>query len=632
MRPSFVAVVYLALALGAYASPSPWVVHERRTSIPTGWSHARKLPSSATVPLRFGLTQGNIEDIEKHLLDVSHPDSPNYGNHWTAEQVAATFAPRPESIDAVYAWLMGSGVGPERIKMSPSGSWVEVTSNIQEAENLLNTNYHVYAHESGKEHLACDHYHLPAHVAPHVDFVTPTIHFDAVLSKREIPGDIGLAGDSAFGPKTTGETIPDTSFTNDLKDCHTTITPDCLKALYNIKYTPVAGSKNSFAVVQYTPAGFLQSDLDMFAKKFNTGWAGKPPKLVSIDGGVVQTTNRSFEYDSEASVDIEYSSALLTTKQNVTVYQVGDLVEGASFNNFLDALDASYCKFAGGDDSNYDAIYPDTAKGGYTGKAQCGAYKPANVISSSYGYNEADLSAKYAARQCLEYGKLGLMGVTFVSGTGDSGVEGNRGMCLDSKGAQVANGTRFNPTFPGTCPFVTAVGATQIKAGGSVTDPEIACKDHIQSGGGFSNYFKVPAYQKSAVSAYLKSHAPKYPAGTYNITGRAYPDLAANGAHYAVAVVGKFTPTYGTSASAPVMAAMLALVNDARIAKGKKPIGFINPTLYSSKFAKSFHDIKSGNNPGCGTNGFSAAAGWDPVTGLGTVNLGSLITEWLTLA
>ncbi|KAH7925917.1 hypothetical protein BV22DRAFT_1010230 [Leucogyrophana mollusca] len=632
MRCSLVALVSLALGLAASASPTafPWTLHEKRSSIPVGWSPTHKLDSTATIPLRFALTQPNIQDIEKHLYDVSHPDSPNYGNHWTAGQVAATFAPSPETIKAVLDWLLSSGVEPARVKLSPTRGWIDVSSNVKEAESLLRTNYNVYTHDSGKEHVACESYHLPAHVAPHVDFVTPTIHFDAKLSKRSNPQIVPKPG-NAFGPKTTGGTIG--TILKELENCHTTITPDCLRALYGVAYVPVAGDKNSYGVVEYTPQAYLQSDLDMFAKEFNTGLEGKPPKVVSILGGVVQTVNQSFGYNAESDLDIQYASAILTAKQNVTVYQVGDLAQGASFNNFLDALDGTYCTFEGGDDPWYDYIYPDTSPGGWTGPQECGTVKPANVISSSYGYNEADLSAKYATRQCVEYGKLGLMGVTVISGTGDSGVEGNGDMCLNPDGSQSATGTGFNPTFPGVCPFVTAVGATQIRPNASILEPEIACQDHIYSGGGFSNYFAIPDYQKAAVTGYLKNYTPNYPAGTFNTSGsRAYPDLSANGAHYAVAIDGQMTPAFGTSASAPVVGAILALVNDARIALGKKPIGFINPTIYSSKFTKAFHDITNGTNPGCGTMGFNSTKGWDPVTGLGTPNFPVLLAEWLTLA
>lgn len=53
--------------------------------------------------------------------------------------------------------------------------------------------------------------------------------------------------------------------------------------------------------------------------------------------------------------------------------------------------------------------------------------------------------------------------------------------------------------------------------------------------------------------------------------------------------------------------------------------------LYSSNFSGAFNDITSGNNPGCGTKGFSAQAGWDPVTGLGTLNFPKLLELWTAL-
>jgi len=89
----------------------------------------------------------------------------------------------------------------------------------------------------------------------------------------------------------------------------------------------------------------------------------------------------------------------------------------------------------------------------------------------------------------------------------------------------------FNPSFPSTCPFVTSVGATQVNPGSNTNDPESACNQVIYSGGGFSNYFKLPDYQKGAVGKFLGLHRPTYSAAKWNSTGhsRAYPDLSANG-------------------------------------------------------------------------------------------------------
>ena len=105
---------------------------------------------------------------------------------------------------------------------------------------------------------------------------------------------------------------------------------------------------------------------------------------------------------------------------------------------------------------------------------------------------------------------------------------------------------------------------------------------------------------------------------------------------------GVFQPVSGTSCSSPIFASVIALINDARATKGQSPLGFLNPFLYANP--QAFHDIttgehvyvycvtvtscsrymSAGNNPGCGTNGFDAAKGWDPVTGLGTPNFAAL--------
>jgi tripeptidyl-peptidase I len=55
---------------------------------------------------------------------------------------------------------------------------------------------------------------------------------------------------------------------------------------------------------------------------------------------------------------------------------------------------------------------------------------------------------------------------------------------------------------------------------------------------------------------------------------------------------------------------VIGLLNDLRLSSGKTPLGFLNPWIYKSRAA--FNDVTTGSNPGCGTQGFQAAAGWDP--------------------
>ncbi|KAL6298809.1 peptidase S8/S53 domain-containing protein [Sparassis latifolia] len=143
----------------------------------------------------------------------------------------------------------------------------------------------------------------------------------------------------------------------------------------------------------------------------------------------------------------------------------------------------------------------------------------------------------------------------------------------------------------------------------------------------------MPSYQKTAVESYLANYPPPYPADIWNSTGtsRAFPDISANGANYVVAIQGEYMLVYGTSCSSPVSAAILSAVNDARLAVGKGPMGFINPAIYTPRGMEAFNDITTGTNPGCGTVGFYAERGWDPVTGVGTPNFPKLLELFLSL-
>lgn len=84
-----------ALTASAIASPtSRYAVHERRDRAPHGWSKREQLDGRVVMPMRIALAQKNMDRGDEFLQDVSHPDSANYGQHWSAKQVANTFSPR----------------------------------------------------------------------------------------------------------------------------------------------------------------------------------------------------------------------------------------------------------------------------------------------------------------------------------------------------------------------------------------------------------------------------------------------------------------------------------------------------------------------------------------------------------
>lgn len=230
--------------------------------------------------------------------------------------------------------------------------------------------------------------------------------------------------------------------------------------------------------------------------------------------------------------------------------------------------------------------------------------------------------------------KLGMQGVTVAVATGDYGVasyEGDQSPngCLPK--SDTVNGTVFSSQFPNACPYILNVGSTTLPAGSDAKMGTEIATTRFGSAGGFSNVFTTPKWQQAAVSNYLRKYTPPYASynlsngesigqngGRYNSAGRAFPDVSALGDFGLLWINGRTRLVGGTSMSAPIFAAVLTRINEERIRLGKKTVGFVNPTFYAHP--EIFQDVVEGTNPGCGTNGFSASPGWDPVTGLGTPN------------
>lgn len=181
----------------------------------------------------------------------------------------------------------------------------------------------------------------------------------------------------------------------------------------------------------------------------------------------------------------------------------------------------------------------------------------------------------------------------------------------------------FIAIFPATCPYLTSIGGT------SAVTPEVAWN---LSSGGFSKYFDRPKWQDDAVKKYLADHVSNETLEYYgqytNWEGRGFPDVAAHSLHpnFDIMYDGEFDDSGGTSASAPVWAAIVALLNDARLREGKSTLGWLNPLIY--QLAKDvLIDITEGYAVGCETAEtpgqvpgarWNATTGWDTTTGFGT--------------
>jgi kumamolisin len=174
----------------------------------------------------------------------------------------------------------------------------------------------------------------------------------------------------------------------------------------------------------------------------------------------------------------------------------------------------------------------------------------------------------------------------------------------------------FSQIYPADDVYVTAVGGTDLETS-SAAGPWSSETAWVDGGGGISpDLFAIPSWQTATASG----------CSACSTIYRNGPDVSAN-ANFNFYVCADKACTAnewgGTSFAAPMWAGYLALVNQQAVANGNKPVGFINPTLYtiglSSSYDTDFHDITSGEN------GYEATTGYDLVTGWGTPNGSGLI-------
>eukprot|EP01108_Squamamoeba_japonica_P000824 TRINITY_DN1296_c0_g4_i3.p1 TRINITY_DN1296_c0_g4~~TRINITY_DN1296_c0_g4_i3.p1 ORF type:complete len:332 (-),score=149.14 TRINITY_DN1296_c0_g4_i3:72-1067(-) len=286
------------------------------------------------------------------------------------------------------------------------------------------------------------------------------------------------------------------------------------------------------------------------------------------------------------------------------------------------------------------------------------------VVSMSWGWPEPQqcqiaqcngiASSAYVRRVDAEWNKITATGVTLVASSGDQGAPGD---------TYASDCSALSDIYPGGSPWVLSVGATMLSdAAPKVPFPpgylppkvctekpcskvlhEVACsipEALITSGGGFSAYEPMPAWQKKAVHAYLNDKSVVFPpASMFNARNRAFPDVAAIGHAILIGINQQMIQVDGTSCSAPEVAAMIALINGARADKGKSFMGFINPFVYDvfDKDKTAFKDITQGNNKcseGCCSQtgaGFEATAGYDAVTGLGAFVFSKIMQHAMAL-
>ncbi|CDO69077.1 hypothetical protein BN946_scf184992.g26 [Trametes cinnabarina] len=438
--------------------------------------------------------------------------------------------------------------------LSPAGDWLGIDVPVSKANTMFNTNFTVFRH---------------------VDTGVETIRTLAYSLPESLQGHIDVVHPTVSFPvrvirkiaspssvqTTTHEAITQGGLQS---VCANGTIPACLQALYKIPLTPAVNKHNQLGVTGFFGNNAHYAWLETFLEKYRPDMNPATNfSVVGIDGG---DNDQNVPSVSEGELDIQYTVGLATNVP-VTYYFIGFDNQDGDLMGFLDEANVILA-----------------------------LDKPPQVLTTSYGLQESSLSFALTDKLCRAYAQLGARGTTILYASGDSGPG-----CADDVG------DAFEPTFPSNCPFITSVGGTQ------GFSPEEAWTG---SSGGFSNYFSRPSYQAAAVSPYIKAHGSDNK-GRFNASGRAFPDIASKADEFFIYANG-FYPVFGTSASSPTVASIVALINDRLLSAGRPALGFLNPWLYKEGY-KAFIDITAGaSSIQCSTNGtahgFVAAKGWDPAT------------------
>ncbi|KAI0648149.1 family S53 protease [Trametes meyenii] len=547
-------------------------VHDVRSAVPRAFHRVGPAPPDAILDLRIALVQNDFPGLEKKLMDVSMPGSPLYGQHLSKTEAQVFVAPKPESEAAVGEWLADNGIEAKRI--SPAGDWLAFSISVGKASELLAAEFSVYNHTpTGKTFIRTLEYSIPASLKGHLNFVHPVTAFVQPFARRTFDMFTSARGTGNRTARAARNLPPNATIPS---SCEFFITPQCLLDLYGIPAASAANSTSRFGlgVNGFDDQFASKLDLSLFLDTFrpdlplNTTFA-----FQSVDDG--KNPQGTLDAGIEANIDIQYTVGIAAGVPT-TFFSIG--------TNSTDGV-------GGFMDLALSMLSQDTL--------------PVVVTSSSFGFNENELTPNVVANLCNMYAHLGVLGLTFVFNSGDGGVAG----CVSEEC------TAFVPTFPSSCPFVTSVGAT-------TGIPEVAASF---SSGGFSNVLNPLNFQEEPIQRYL-ARLGRTNQGLFSPIGRGFPDIATQGEDVEIVLRGVVGAVSGTGCCAPVIASIFSLLDDELAAVGRAPLGFVNPLLYSLAGTAAFTDITNGSNPGCGTDGFPALPGWDPVTGLGTPNYIALRT------
>ncbi len=579
--------------------------------LPPGTQNEGALAGGRDLQLTVALEPRDPAELEEFATAVSTPGSPSFRQYLSVGEFAGRFGAAPAHVAAVAQALRAAGlqvgeVAANHLTLPVSGSAdaVEAAFATSLSKVELPSGRSAYANTSA-----------PAVAAAAAPYVQGVIGLDDLTRLRPAgahhAGSALSAAAAPSGAETANASPSPNVVTGGPQPCAAAIaagqpkgfvgyTADQISSAYqfsNLYGAGDFGTGQSVALVEFEP--YSPADIAAYQACYATH---SPVTNVDIAGGPGLYAGA----DGEAALDIE---------------QIIGLAPGASIQV-------------------YEA--PNTGTAGIEILSAMVSQNTSKTISDSWAACEQAAGLPYISAENTLLQEAAAQGQSYYASSGDSGSEA----C-----------SRINPadTFlsvedPASQPFVTGVGGSNLSALGPPPSERLwndgTYAEGGATGGGISAAWQMPSYQATAAPALGVVNAKTSGTPCASATPcREVPDVSADGdpaTGYVIFAEGEWQVIGGTSAAAPLWAAMTTLVNAYPTCRGRT-VGFANPSLYligSTAYAANFHDVAAASPLGYATNDsltkgkqpYPVTAGYDMTTGIGTPIASALAASLCSLA
>lgn len=534
-------------------------------------------PANQTISVAVGLKLRNSAQLSNYLSQVTTPGSPLYRHYLNPASFAAMFGPLPQSESAVVNFLRAQGF---RITtLYPNHLLIDAVGTVAQAEQAFQVRINNYRLPTGQPFFAsASAPTIPIDIAPLVASVSgldDTVQYQREPLRSSVTPMFTNQNTATRCPQPGSAAVP------------TSYTPAQIATAYNFNrlyQSGILGDGQTVGLLELD--GFSQNDINAYTACF--GGSHTAIKTILIDG----YNGAAGANAAEVELDMEMVLGLVPHLSSLRVY------EGA---NMLSSYNDAWARILS------DAV---------------------PVVSTSWVFCEQGAGmANEIQQENIFFQAAAAQGQTILAASGDYGASG----CYNP---QTGANTQPAVDDPASQPYVTGVGGTTLRLNFDNTyqSEQVWNERALQngaSGGGVSQVWRMPSWQQ----------APGV-ANAYSTGFREVPDVAANAdpqtgydVYCAVGGCGNrgWMVIGGTSAAAPVWAAMIALANENALKVNGQMVGFLNPSLYDighgmagTSYASAFHDVVPvlgavNNNDYVGNSGaYPDASAYDLATGLGS--------------